>query len=117
MNLGVGVGVNLGVRVRMPGARAMQAWMAACTHRQVRWHRPKRSHRSLPTPPTCSCGRCSCPGVCYCTDIPPDASYSCTKQAAWGKVREAVGSFGSRQPEGSTGVYQCAVTWSTGVYR
>ena len=110
MNLGVGVGVNLGVRVRMPGARAMQVWMPG------QMALPK-TFPSIPPPPTCSCGRCSCPGVCYCTDIPPDASYSCTKQAAWGKVREAVGSFGSRQPEGSTGVYQCAVTWSTGVYR
>ncbi|PSC74279.1 Flavin-containing monooxygenase FMO GS-OX-like 3 [Micractinium conductrix] len=32
-----------------------------------------------------TCGRCTCPSVCVCTDIPPSAGHTCRQQAAWGK--------------------------------
>lgn len=36
-----------------------------------------------------TCGRCSCPGACVCTDVPPSASFTCAQQATWNKVGRA----------------------------
>lgn len=36
-----------------------------------------------------TCGRCRCPGVCVCTDIPPSVGFTCGQQTAWGKVGRA----------------------------
>lgn len=38
-----------------------------------------------------TCGRCNCPGVCFCTDIPASPDFTCSQQAAWGKVRRRQG--------------------------
>ncbi|PRW59569.1 Surface containing fasciclin-like repeats [Chlorella sorokiniana] len=41
-----------------------------------------------------TCGRCTCPGVCFCTDIPPSGSeFLCSQQAAWGKCQTDVQSY------------------------
>ena len=29
---------------------------------------------------TITCGRCICPGQCFCSDVPPDGSFTCAQQ-------------------------------------